>query len=129
MPDMQVTHVSAAIIAVAVVILAIAVSVRRRTAKISLGVQEDETLHRLVRAHGNLVEYAPLALILLGLLELANGPQRMALSIAGLLLSGRLLHAIGMLAGLTPLRALGMVLTHASLITGAIGVILYCRPA
>ncbi len=52
-------------------------------------------VERAVRAHGNFAEYAPLALVLLGLLE-ANGLPPWALHALGTLLTiGRFLHALG----------------------------------
>ena len=54
-----------------------------------------EMLQRAIRAHGNLIEYAPLFLILLLLCELSN-LNSLYLHIAGIFFFlGRLMHGIG----------------------------------
>ncbi len=63
---------------------------------ISLGDGGDARITRAVRAHGNAVEYIPLALILIGLLE-GNNANAWALHLYGaLLVLGRVAHAWGM---------------------------------
>ena len=68
---------------------------------------------RRMRAHGNLIENAPLALLLLGLLEIAGLDARWLWAFGGALLVGRLLHAYGLSrrSGTSPGRFLGMALT------------------
>ncbi|MFL2780144.1 MAG: MAPEG family protein [Gammaproteobacteria bacterium] len=54
-----------------------------------------EMLQRAIRAHGNLIEYAPLFLILLFLCELSN-LNSLYLHVAGIFFFlGRLMHGIG----------------------------------
>ena len=54
-----------------------------------------EMLQRAIRAHGNLIEYAPLFLILLFLCELSN-INSLYLHVAGIFFFlGRLMHGIG----------------------------------
>ena len=54
-----------------------------------------EMLQRAIRAHGNLIEYAPLFLILLFLCELSNS-NSLYLHVAGIFFFlGRLMHGIG----------------------------------
>lgn len=67
---------------------------RRRT-RVLLGDGSSEELRRRLRAHANFAEYTPLALILMGLLEL-QGAGAIVLNVIGLLLlAGRLAHAYG----------------------------------
>ena len=55
---------------------------------------DDETLQRSIRGHGNLVEYAPLFLILMLVLELSEAPQTQ-LYFSGIVFTvGRLMHRI-----------------------------------
>ena len=55
---------------------------------------DDETLQRSIRGHGNLVEYAPLFLILMFILELSGAPQTQ-LYFSGIVFTvGRLMHGI-----------------------------------
>jgi uncharacterized protein len=124
MMQLKVTMVTAALLALELVALSLPVSLRRRKMGITLGMGEDQTLQRLVRAHGNFTEYAPMGLILTGLLEMVRGPGGLVCAVAALLIAGRVLHPIGLLGGWLPPRALGTLLTMACLITGAIGLIL-----
>ena len=70
-------------------------------------------LNRRVRAHANAVEYVPLALILLGGMELNGYPDWLVHVFGTALFVSRLLHAWGLAtsAGTSPGRFLGTVLT------------------
>lgn len=100
--------------------------------KISLGTGGDTVLERHVRAHGNFAEYAPLGLLLIGLLEMNDFPVPAVAGIAALLFSGRLLHACA-LSSPRPrpsLRVIGMGLTFTALAAGALsGLALVARGA
>jgi uncharacterized membrane protein YecN with MAPEG domain len=61
-----------------------------------LGEGTDEQLRRRIGAQGNFVEYVPLALIALGLIEAHAAPSWMVLAMGSILALGRLLHAIAM---------------------------------
>lgn len=76
--------------------LAFRVIVLRRREKVSIGHAGNDALLPRMRAHSNFAEYAPLFVILLGLLELAVGSQSwLWLAGAGFVLA-RVAHAIGM---------------------------------
>ncbi|MGE5722151.1 MAG: MAPEG family protein [Sphingomonadales bacterium] len=91
-------------------------SVRRRTG-IVIGDGGNEALAARMRAHSNFIEYAPLFLILLGLVELAGG-SHIWLWLAGVaFVLGRVLHVFGMdRSTLNPLRGIGIGLTLLSLL-------------
>ena len=74
----------------------------------------DDPLLRRIRAHGNFAETAPMALLLMALLEL-SGFSPLWLTIFGIaLLLGRILHATSLLTNhATWSRSTGMVLTLA----------------
>tara|TARA_B100001778_G_C18579510_1_gene626726 strand:+ start:246 stop:647 length:402 start_codon:yes stop_codon:yes gene_type:complete len=76
-------------------------------------VVDEETLHRAIRGHGNLIEYAPLFLILMLTAEL-NGLASTYLHISGVIFTvGRLMHGI-VFSFMRPnlfLRVGGMILT------------------
>lgn len=114
----RITLLFAALHAVLVVVLAARVAMLRYNAKIALGDGGDKVMTRRVRAHGNLIENAPLALLLLGLLELSGLDARWLWGFGGTLLLGRLLHAYGLSrrSGTSPGRFLGMALTWAVLL-------------
>ena len=74
---------------------------------------DEDTLYRAVRAHGNLIEYAPLFLILMLIAEL-NGLSSFYLHISGIIFTaGRFMHGI-VFSFMRPnliLRVGGMILT------------------
>ena len=88
--------------------------------EIGPGDAEDE-FFRAVRAHANFIEYTPLFLILLGLLELADAPSLFMSLLGGSFIIGRLSHWYGLT---TPsrvrFRTLGMVLTLTQLFAASV---------
>ncbi len=119
---MTVTLLYASLLALWFVILSVRVIRYRGTHSISLGDGGDPALQRHIRGHGNFVDYAPLALILMGLLEAAGAGAVLLHVIGGLLLVGRLAHgwALSFSDSNPPARVGGMVLTFAALIIGAV---------
>jgi uncharacterized protein len=99
--------------------LSLLVSFGRMRAKAPFGDGGDPALHRRIRAQGNFIEYTPMALIGIGLVEHLSGSTLQAVSLGGALALGRLAHAAGMLGDILPLRAIGMILTYASLLGSA----------
>jgi len=86
------------------------------------GTEADGRLMRLRRAHGNFIEYVPMALIVLMLAEIQGAPS-WALHVAGnSLLSGRVVHAAGLIRFPSDLRfrVVGMVLTFTALGAGTL---------
>ena len=119
---MRITGLYAAIAALLVLILAVRVSLGRRSSKIGLGDGGDAILSRRIRVHGNAVEYLPLALILLLVLEL-NQTQSLLLHVFGcVLIAGRLIHAFGLstASGNSPGRAIGSALTWLDILVMAL---------
>lgn len=72
------------------------ISRHRHGQKIGLGDGGDAILNRKIRVHGNFVEHAPIALLLLGLLELSGLPSAWLWGFGSALLLGRVMHAIGL---------------------------------
>ncbi|MFW5825718.1 MAG: MAPEG family protein [Marinobacter sp.] len=96
---MPVTAVFAAVTAFLLLFLSFQVSRYRLKYRQGLGVNDDQDFEVAVRAHGNLVEYAPLALILMGVGEL-NGVSAQWIYWLGMaFVGGRILHAFGMFNG------------------------------
>ena len=79
---------------------------------------DEDTLYRAVRAHGNLIEYAPLFLILMLIAEL-NGLSSFYLHVSGsIFTTGRFMHGI-VFSFMKPnliLRVGGMLLTFTGFI-------------
>lgn len=119
----MITPVYGAILALVFVALTIRVIGQRRAAKVSLGDGGNPELLRRQRAHANFAEYVPIALILMLCAELQHA-QQWLLNIIGLcLVIGRLIHAYAVSREPEPmsLRVIGMTLTIAALLTGALG--------
>jgi uncharacterized membrane protein YecN with MAPEG domain len=72
------------------------ISRHRHGRKIGLGDGGDAVLNRKIRVHGNFVEHAPIALLLLGLLELCGLPAAWLWVFGSALLLGRAMHAVGL---------------------------------
>ena len=115
---LYITALTAAILSVLCVMLALRVVGIRRREKISIGDGGNDELFRAIRAQGNLLEYAPLTLILLACAEV-NGVNRIILAILALaFVAGRILHPAGIKDANGPFsaRVLGMQLTLLSML-------------
>jgi uncharacterized membrane protein YecN with MAPEG domain len=111
---LPVTALYAALLTLGVVVLANIISAKRGRAGISILHGDDLNLALWVRRHGNLVENAPLALILMGLAE-ANGLDALWLHVMGIvLLLARTSHVAGLSVDrpTAPLRIIGGVGTQ-----------------
>lgn len=108
---MPITSLFVALAVLLVLVLAIRVAARRNAAAIGLGDGGDVELERRMRAHGNAVEYLPLALLELALLERADTPATLLYALGGTLILARVSHAIGLSRsrGRSVGRALGML--------------------
>ena len=81
-------------------------------------VVDEDTLYRAVRGHGNLIEYAPLFLILMLIAELSGLPSAYLHSSGIIFTIGRLMHGI-VFSFMKPnmiLRVGGMILTFTGFI-------------
>lgn len=113
---MPITALYAGLLAPLFILLSARVIGRRREARIALGPGEDAELLRRMRVHANFAEYAPFALICLGLAESVATPP-IILHVAGaFLLAGRYVHAYGVsrAAERFQVRVAGMVMTFAA---------------
>ncbi|MDE5455348.1 hypothetical protein GWE18_21400 [Bradyrhizobium sp. CSA112] len=119
MTILPITSLFAAAYAVALVALSFPVSLRRLKVGDMTGDSTDEILHRRIRAQGNFIEYVPLGIIVLGLVEAHAAPAWMVGAIGGVLALGRLLHAFGMLRASDPVRGFGMIFTYLALLFAA----------
>ncbi len=72
-------------------------------------------MQRAHRAHGNAIEWVPLGLLLLCLVELSGGRRDLLHVAGGTLLLARMVHAVGMLRA-SKLSAVGAGLTYLVLI-------------
>ena len=109
----MITLLYAALCTLLVLVLAGRVMAYRVKFKVGLGDGGHGELNRRVRAHANAVEYLPLALLLLGGMELNGYPDAAIHGFGATLLVSRLLHAWGLSrrAGSSPGRFVGTLLT------------------
>lgn len=110
---MRITGFYAALSALLVLWLAVRVMLQRRASSIGIGDGGDKELFRRIRVHANAIEYLPIALILLLIVEI-NQTQPWIIHAAGIaLVLGRILHAAGLSssAGKSSGRIFGMLLT------------------
>lgn len=91
-----VTTFYASLLGLLFIFLSARVSANRRRAKVSLGLGEDAGLERANRAQGNFIEYVPIGLILLLLLEQEVTQMWLLHTLGAALLAGRLMHAWGL---------------------------------
>jgi uncharacterized membrane protein YecN with MAPEG domain len=113
-----------------VLILAIRVVLRRWSARIGIGDGDDKELRKRIRAHGNAIEYLPIGLLGLLLLDL-DGTSPVMLHACGIaLIVARVSHAIGLsrTGGTSPERFFGIALTFLTLFVMAV-LLLYRRIA
>ncbi|MGR8998916.1 MAG: MAPEG family protein [Gammaproteobacteria bacterium] len=121
----MVTSIYASLAALLIVRLSLSVIKLRRKNRVSVGDGGKEELQLAIRAHSNAVEYIPIALLLLLMLEL-NGAPKILIHISGAtLLIGRIIHAMGLPAKDLKKRVLGMQITIYLLIGLAILNILF----
>ena len=123
---LPVTAIYAAPIGLLVVALAGRIAWLRWTYKVGLGDGGNPQLARAIRAHGNLVEFAPMALILMALCETNGAPAPFLHTTGTALVVGRLLHAQGLSSssGVSFGRGVGTTLTWLVLLAAALGALL-----
>ncbi len=120
-----VTLVAAGVLCVMFVGLSFFVVKGRMKTLTALGDGGHELMQRRIRAQGNFAEYVPLALIVMGLLEMYGGNPTLLAILAVLLVIGRVLHAYSLLRSEPAGRGMrgrqvGMMLTFGVL--GVMGV-------
>ena len=103
---MPVFYVCAGLLGLLAVALALNVGLMRGRKRINLGDGGDAEMQAAVRAHGNLVEFAPLTLLMIYMASDFYG-FRMVASLSVVLLVARVLHAGGMLGLIPKGRLLG----------------------
>ncbi|MBN8239622.1 MULTISPECIES: MAPEG family protein [Marinobacter] len=118
-----VTAVFAAVTGLLLLVLSAQVVKYRLKYRKGLGVNDDPEFEAAVRAHANLVEYAPLGLIMLAIAEL-NGVSSSLIYWTGMaLVVGRILHAWGMIngkGGPHKARMIGILLTWLAILVAAL---------
>lgn len=120
-----ITPIYAALVALLFVALSFYVIAYRRAKLISVGDKGDRALLQRMRAQANCAEYAPIALILLLLVELSGTPAVVVHVLGASLVVGRVLHAYGFASHPQKflLRQIGMLLTFLVIVLSALGLL------
>ena len=104
--------------------MAIAVGLRRSRTGILLLHGEDQNLLRLMRAHGNFVEYVPLALLALAGAEILGTAAWLVAGCGAVLLLARLVHYFSLRASADSKgRAIGAGLTSTTMTVLALAIL------
>ena len=108
-----VTALYTALLGLLVLFLAYRVVGVRRRHKIGLGSGGDAQLELAMRVHANAIEYVPIALLLIALLEINSTPRWMIHAFGGTLVLARLWHlrGFGGSSGVSRGRMYGTALT------------------
>ena len=120
---LPITGVFAAVIGILLLFLSAVVVKYRIKYRMGMGIAEDRDFEAAVRAHGNLVEYAPLTLLMLGVAELNGVANGLIYWVGMAFVAGRILHAWGMLQGQGgphKARMVGILLTWAAILIIAV---------
>jgi uncharacterized protein len=91
----KITLLFASLHVLLMLVLVVRVVNHRRAQKIGLGDGGDMLMARKMRVHANFVEYVPMMLLMLALLELSGLPAAWLWALGGTLLLARILHASG----------------------------------
>ncbi|MEO5962933.1 MAG: MAPEG family protein [Thermomonas sp.] len=118
----KITLLFASLHVLLMLVLLARISTHRHGHKIGLGDGGDLVLSRKVRVHGNFIEHAPVALLMLGLLELCGLPALWLWVLGSVLLLGRVMHAAGLsrTAGYSVGRFWGTAMTWLALLLMAL---------
>jgi len=110
---MTITLISASFLGLLLFYLSFNVAKNRGRAKVSIGDGGDEGLQNAIRAHANLIEYAPMAMILIGLLEYRQVNGIFLIVLSAFFVVGRYMHGLtlGKFEGRNPFRFWGTVFT------------------
>ncbi|MCW5732664.1 MAG: MAPEG family protein [Enhydrobacter sp.] len=120
---MAVFFICAGLIGVLAALLTLNVGRMRTKKRISLGDGGDPEMIAAIRAHGNLIEFAPLCLLIIWLLHGPYGHRTIAV-LGVVLLTSRVLHAGGMLGAIPMGRTVGAVGTAVVLAVASIMLVL-----
>ncbi|MCC6471289.1 MAG: MAPEG family protein [Alphaproteobacteria bacterium] len=118
----QITLLYAGLATLLLLVLSIHVIRLRWRYLVGLGDGGQPVLARAIRVHANFVEYTPIGLILLFLIERAGYASWVLHALGAALVVGRLAHAWGLARDDGPSigRALGFTLTFGMLLAGAL---------
>ena len=123
MHAIPITAVFTALLALMLVGLSVRVTVLRARKKISFFDGGDPELGHALRAQGNFIEYVPMALLLMALVEGMGARHWVVYSFGAVLVAARIVHAWGLYSDVFKARVVGTSATWALVIAGALAVL------
>ncbi len=114
------TGVYAALLGLMQIVLAIRTIRQRLRSRTDIHDPPDAYTARVIGAHGNFIEYVPIALILVALAELTPQGPFLVHVLGAMLVLSRLAHAYSMYANYLPARAAGVLGTFCVIAIGAL---------
>ena len=93
---LPITSIAAALLALFLIPLSMRVGILRYRKKIWLLDGGDPELTRRIRVQANFVEYVPIALVLMALVEFGGASAALLWSLGGLLVVSRVVHAVSL---------------------------------
>lgn len=116
---LPITFMYGSLLGLLYVTLSMGVSMSRMKKGILLGDGGDDGMQKNIRAHANLAEYVPFALILLAFTEGSPAESGLVHFLGGMLFLARLLHAYGMIIarGVNLFRFVGTLATYGVIAT------------
>ncbi|MDO8400168.1 MAG: MAPEG family protein [Bradyrhizobium sp.] len=125
MQQPSITSAYSGILALLYLVLGLQDSRLRRGNKVLFGDGGNIKLRSAIRAHGNFVEYVPIIVLMVAMLEMSGMPAMRVHLLMGALLVARLLHPLGMYVGPRTLqfqicRVGGILLTLLVLLCAAV---------
>ena len=95
----SITSAYLGMLALLYIVLGLQVSRLRRGPRVLFGDGDNIKLRSAIRAHANFVEYVPLIVLMVAILEMSGMPASRVHLLMAALLVARLLHPLGMYAG------------------------------
>lgn len=119
---LPITLLFASLLAIIFIALSVVVVRGRFIHRVSIGAGGKLPLERAMRIHANFAEYIPLALILLGLLEISGHRPGFLYALGTVLVVSRILHIVGMSLpkAPNPFRMFGMFGTWGVILVQAV---------
>jgi uncharacterized membrane protein YecN with MAPEG domain len=115
-----ITGFYAALLGLLLVALSARVVTIRGKKKIAFGDGSDQELLRAIRVQGNFVEYVPIALILIGIVEVNEAPRWAVHGLGQALLLGRMAHIYSIHADALRVRVAAMTATWGVIVVAAL---------
>ena len=120
--QLPITALFTAISALLFFVLAVVVVVNRARTNVSIGDGGDDRLALTIRIFGNFIEYVPITLVLMAVVEINGAAIWQLYALGGLLVAGRLLHVVGLKADkpITVCRVAGIAANWVAILGGGV---------